>query len=103
MIKPDAPNAQANPTQQLSPEQVRLFIARGDALVGMADVNSARLFYERAAAAGDAQAAVRLGATYDPAFLRGAGLAGIRGDEALAAYWYGRAHDLGAPSKQRGE
>src|SRR5947207_2533574 len=70
--------------QQLSPEQVSLLLARGDELVKRADVVSGRLFYERAADAGDAQAALRLGASYDPSFLAQAGIRGVRGDPALA-------------------
>jgi TPR repeat protein len=62
----------------------------------MADVTSGRLFYVRAVAAGDPQAALRLGATYDPWFLSRAGLRGVRGDVAVAAFWYRRARDLGA-------
>ena len=100
LVKPTARGEEANTAQQITAEQVSLLIARGDALVSMADVSSARPFYERAAAAGDAQAALRLGATYDPSFLRGAGLLGIRGDEATAAYWYGRAGELTPSSKQ---
>ena len=84
------------PTQQLSAEQVAEFLARGDALLTRADVNSGRLFYEHAAAAGSAQAALRLGASYDPTFLSFAGLKGVRGDPHRAAYWYKRARDLGA-------
>jgi TPR repeat protein len=62
----------------------------------MADVSSGRLFYERAAAAGDGQAALRLGATYDPSFLARAGLKSVRGDPTVAIYWYRHARDLGA-------
>ena len=82
--------------QQLSPEQVSLLLARGDELVKRADVVSGRPFYERAADAGDAQAALRLGASYDPSFLAQAGIRGVRGDPALATHWYKRARDLGA-------
>jgi TPR repeat protein len=84
------------PIQSLSAEHVAEFLARGDALLTGADVNSGRLFYEHAAAAGSAQAALRLGASYDPLFLSFAGLKGMRGDPDRAAYWYKRARDLGA-------
>jgi TPR repeat protein len=63
--------------------------------MGRAEVASARLFYERAADAGDAQAALRLGQSYDPSFLSWARLAGVRGELARAIYWYRRARDLG--------
>ena len=71
-------------------------VERGDALLGIGDVVSARLFYERAVEAGDAHAAIRLGETFDPAFLAHARSNGVRGDPAVALKWYKRARDLGA-------
>jgi TPR repeat protein len=73
-----------------------VLLARGDALFGNGDIVSARLFYERAAEGGDAQAALRLGETYDPAFLARARLNGVHGDAAAAARWYRHALGLGA-------
>ena len=70
-------------------------LERGDRLFGTGEVASARLFYERAAEAGDGQAALRLGETYDPAFLERAHLR-VQGDRNLAMFWYGRARELGA-------
>lgn len=70
-------------------------LERGDRLFGTGDVASARLFYQRAAEAGNAQAALRLGETYDRAFLVRAQLR-VAGDHGLAMFWYGRARDLGA-------
>jgi TPR repeat protein len=64
------------------------------------DVVSARLCYERAAEGGDAQAALRLGETYDPAFLARAHLNGVRGDAAAATQWYQYALALGATEAQ---
>ncbi len=94
---PSGTSAAAKTTAQpLSTEEVKLLISRADALVATADLGSARLFYERAVAAGDAQAAIRLGATYDPSFLSQAGLRFVRADPAAAAHWYARARDLGA-------
>jgi hypothetical protein len=84
------------PTRQMSAEQAAVLLARGDDLVKRADINSGRLFYERAADAGNAEAALRLGASYDPAFLERVGLKGVRGDAAQAAQWYKRARDLGS-------
>ena len=72
-----------------------MLLARGDSLLGVGDVASARLFYERAANGGDGQAALRLGETYDPAFLERARLR-VQGDAARAVFWYGRARELGA-------
>ena len=81
---------------QLTAEEIKALLARGDALLSMADVTSSRLFYERAVAAGDAQAALRLAATYDPSFLAQAGFKGVGGALAAAHYWYQRARDLGS-------
>ena len=93
----EQPSAEPNRAEpRLTPEEIKALLNRGDALVGTADIASARLFYERAATAGDAQAAVRLGATYDPAFLAQIKFGGVRGDRAIAQYWYQRARDLGA-------
>ena len=82
--------------RHLSAGEVATLRARGDTLLSMGDVTSSRLFYERAFIAGDAQAAIRLGATYDPVFLSRARVQGMRGDMAIALEWYRRARDLGA-------
>ena len=74
---------------------VSMLLNRGDALFGAGDLASARLFYQRAAEAGNGQAALRLGNTYDPAFLERAQLR-VHGDRALALVWYQRARELGA-------
>src|SRR5947207_4411917 len=76
--------------------EVALLLARGDALVSRADVTAGRLFYERAVAAGNAEAAIRLGASYDTSFLAQARIRGVRADPVLAAYWYERARELRA-------
>jgi TPR repeat protein len=70
-------------------------VTRGDQLFGTRDVIAARLFYERAAEAGDGQGALRMGMTFDPLFLERSGLHGVRGDPAQAMSWYGRASALG--------
>jgi hypothetical protein len=95
-----APNqaATAAPSSQPTvrpPVDVAELLARGNDYLGMGDVTSARLFYERAADAGSSQGAMRLGATFDPNFLGRAGLVGTRSDPARADMWYGRARDLG--------
>ena len=64
--------------------------------MGMGDVASARLFYERAIDNGNGEAALRLGETYDPKFLQMTKLLVVRGDPAAAAFWYHRARELGA-------
>jgi hypothetical protein len=87
--------ARAPGSASLSNRDVSVLLTRGDSLFGFRDFASARLFYERAANAGNGQAAVRLGQTYDPSFLEWARLRWVRGDAAAAAFWYRRARELG--------
>jgi hypothetical protein len=74
--------------------EIAELLARGDSFVVIGDIASARVFYERAASAGDGRAALRMGTTFDPAFLRRAGLPHTFGDPAQARSWYRRAFDL---------
>jgi TPR repeat protein len=86
---------QSPASQHRSLTDVAALVTRGDAFLSAGDIASARLFYERAADAGDSTAALRLGATFDPKFLGRAGLHGNPGDPAQAESWYRRARDLG--------
>ena len=79
----------------LSASETTELLEHGDALLRTGDITSARLFYERVAAAGVGRAALRLGATYDPAFLNRAGLGNMPADPGQARAWYSRAVDLG--------
>lgn len=74
--------------------EIAELLARGDSFVVIGDIASARVFYERAASAGDGRAALRMGTTFDPAFLRRAGLPRTFGDPTQARSWYRRAFDL---------
>ena len=76
-------------------------LERGDSFISIGDVASARVFYERAANSGDARAAVRMGATFDPVFLRRAGLRNTLSDPAQARSWYRRASGIGAGQAER--
>ena len=100
---PEAPTSVASPVPPappagpvLSGPEIVALVARADALFGKGDLVAARLLYERAADAGDGQAAVKLGETFDPVFLDHAHLRGVRGDSGTAMSWYRRARDLGA-------
>ena len=81
---------------RLSAEEMAALLARGDNLLSVGDVASARLFYERAVDGGGGLAAIRLGETFDPLFLDRVHLSGARGDPGVALLWYRRARDLGA-------
>ena len=70
-------------------------LRRGHALLALGDISAARRFFERAALAGSAEAALAAGGTYDPGVLATLRVSGIQPDPAAAA-WYRRAAALGA-------
>ena len=79
----------------LPAEQITALLTRGDAFVRSRAIASARLFYERAADAGNGRAALRMGESFDRAFLDSIGIYRMIGDRQLALSWYRRARDLG--------
>jgi TPR repeat protein len=96
-----AATALAPPASGLSDAHNTELLDHGDSLLRNGDVASARLFYERAADAGDGRAALRLGATFDPAFLSRLGLGTLQANPAEARSWYSRARDLGGVDAKR--
>ena len=89
-----ARNQPAVPT--FSGVEIAVLLARGDWLFATGDVASARVLYERAADAGEARAAVKLGETFDPTFLSRLNPRGGHADADTAVFWYRRARDLSA-------
>jgi hypothetical protein len=87
--------------QQLGPEEIATLIKRGEDFLKYGDVASARLSLRRAASAGNAQAALALGVTFDPAFLRERGILGFAPDVAQARAWYEKAAELGSSDAAR--
>jgi hypothetical protein len=95
--EPASPAASPVPnTGSQSPaEDVAALVRRGHDFLGAGDITAARLFYERAAAAGSGLGALWLGMTFDPDFLKPLGLQHIQGDVNTALSWYRRARSLG--------
>ena len=109
--KPDRPTAAANDattaiarppalaaTKAPMPQDesmATLYIGRGDKMLAIKDISAARRFYEFAADAGSARAALKLARTYDPAFLNEMAVIGLRPDMALSEAWYRMAAALG--------
>jgi hypothetical protein len=98
---PEPPAATKPAGPRLSAVETAALVARGDVFLSAGDVTSARAFFERAADAGDSQAAMRMAVTFDPAFLDRAGLHGVRGDPEQATFWYRRARELGGTEPDR--
>jgi len=85
---------------RLSPDVMQALMKRGDSMLATGDIIAARLLYQRAAEAGNAQAATATGKTLDPNFLNRAGATGISADPTLASGWYRRAIALGDHSAE---
>src|SRR5260370_375820 len=90
-----------HPTRQLNPEQIADLIERGSEFLALGDMNSARLLFERAAAARDPKAAFALAATYDPIALPELGIHVPAADLGRARDWYHKALELGSPGAAR--
>ena len=105
MLQPGTPSAQAllsSPAvRALDAEQIKLLMKQGEQFIAVGDVVTARTAFQRAAEAGDAKAAVALGATYDPTVLAKLGVVGISADVAKARSWYQKAEKLGSPEAKR--
>jgi general secretion pathway protein A len=67
----------------------------GATALAAGDITAARALYERAFAAGNGQAAIAIGTTYDPAFLAKRRATGIQADSLVATIWYRRGMALG--------
>jgi hypothetical protein len=100
-LQPNAISDQPPPankvTRVLDPEEIKLLMKQGQQLIAAGDVVTARAVFQRAADAGDADAAIALGATYDPNVLAKLGVIGVRADVEKARNWYQRAEILGSP------
>jgi hypothetical protein len=66
----DVQGALFRAARKLSDEEIAALVARGRALTGAGDIRAARLVLQQAAEAGNATAALELGATYDPIELK---------------------------------
>jgi TPR repeat protein len=73
-----------------------MLLRRGHDLLQTGDIAAARLALRRAANAGNAEAALTLGKTYDPVFLKEMGVLGFAPDAEKARIWYQRATEYGS-------
>jgi TPR repeat protein len=96
-VDPPAPALQ----RQLDGQEIMVLLKRGKDLIATGDLAAARLALRRAADANNAEAALALGATYDPFVLRELKVYGFTPDAAMARVWYEKARDLGSPAAPR--
>jgi hypothetical protein len=93
---PAADPPPAAKTETLAPDEIAMLVKRGKDLLATGDVASARLLLRRAAEAGDAEAALAFGSTFDPAVIARLGAIGVEADSARARKWYEKAAALGS-------
>jgi hypothetical protein len=87
-------------SQPLSTTEIAALLAHGDALFHSGEFPAARRLYQQALDAGAGRGALGLGATYDPSFLNRDHRHGLRGDPAIAGFWYRSALALGEPEAE---
>lgn len=83
----------------LRPEEsarVGSLMAHGHKMIDVGYFAGARAYFKRAVEAGSGEAALALGATYDPQFIKKIGAHGIEPEPEEARLWYSRAKLLGA-------
>ena len=85
----------------LSRAEIGALLAQGNGAFRKGDIAAARLLFQRAVDAGEGRAALGMGATYDPAFLRLSPLRILYADPAEAREWYLHALVLGAAGAER--
>ncbi len=84
------------PADNMSRDDVASLLRRGQDLVAGGDIASGRLFLTRAAQAGNTEAALALGGTFDAAVLANLRAVGVQPDPAKARAWYMRAAEQGS-------
>ncbi len=99
-IAPPSNDAAAAPPASLSlaSDEIAMLLKRGKDAFSTGDLAAARLLLRRAAEAGSAEAALALGATFDPLIIRRLGAIGAAPDAAQARQWYQKAVALGSPT-----
>jgi hypothetical protein len=97
----EAPSPPVPAARAAKSQDVRLLLDQGKQFFDVGDLIAARILFLRAANAGDAAAAVAMGATYDPVVLADRGVRGVAADLDKARSWYERAREMGSPEGPR--
>ncbi len=91
-----APRPDNRPALRLDSGELEMLVKRGNEFIANGDLAAARLLLRRGAEAGSAEAALALGATFDPVVMQRLGAIGTTPDIAQARQWYQRAAELGS-------
>ncbi|MDJ0513961.1 MAG: SH3 domain-containing protein [Methyloceanibacter sp.] len=81
-------------------DRVEGLMEHGQKMIDVGYFAGARAYYRRAAEAGSGEAAMAVGATYDPDIIARMGVQGIKPDRTEAAKWYARAAGLGIADRE---
>ncbi|TMJ02876.1 MAG: hypothetical protein E6G97_11030 [Alphaproteobacteria bacterium] len=92
----DPPPAPPSGPRALDRDEIAMLVKRSEELIAQGDIAAARLMLTRAAEAGEARAALILGATYDPDMLSKLGVLGVAPNAAQARAWYAKAAQYGS-------
>jgi TPR repeat protein len=85
----------------MAADEARQLLERGDRLMKLGDIVSARALYTRALDADQANAALRLGSTFDPLIYQRIGVRGLQPDAGKAMEWYLTAAEAGNENARR--
>jgi hypothetical protein len=88
-------------TPSLDADEIATLMRRGQEYLKTGDIAAARLVLRRAANAGNPQAALTLGSTFEPLVLGELGAHGFLPDLAQARFWYDKAARLGSTEASR--
>ena len=91
-----APRPDNRPALRLDSGELEMLVKRGNEFIANCDLAAARLLLRRGAEAGSAEAALALGATFDPVVMQRLGAIGTTPDITQARQWYQRAAELGS-------
>jgi hypothetical protein len=95
------PRQPMRPQRQSDLEEIAILVKRGKGFIGNGDPAGARVMLRRAAESKNAEAALMLGATYDPVVLRELKVYGVAADVAMARTWYEKAKEFGSEEAPR--
>jgi hypothetical protein len=95
-VKAPAPPSRPVGLSAEEQERAERALAHGEEYLARGSILVARQYFQRAAEAGLATAALRLATTYDPIELERLGVSGVLPDRELARRWYERARELGS-------
>jgi hypothetical protein len=98
------PASESPPAAAPAGQDVADLVNRGNALLDLGDLASARLFYRLAADGGSPEGAMLMGMTFDPVYFARTGIQGTQPQIQDALHWYDKAIAMGSrPAERRRE